>query len=234
MHHKQQRVFVRITMLTAFVAMLLITFAPFSVFLFKEAPHRIDPLVLVCWTTLHSMRVFFIAQFFLACICIRKRFEGLNKKLTSVFKQKLTQLVDSRVGKHFNDLCDVIEIMNETFTVPLIFVFTNILIKSIFAAFAVVNELKLDSDNSSVTLAMCGFALANYLALVVVATWEGSRLKTTATATGKIVTQMMCDGVFDQKQKTDFLFLQSQVRSRNVNVENFLFTINWNILLSVS
>jgi hypothetical protein len=231
--YKKQKAFVKAIVLTAFISLLLITFSPVSIVALKGFSERINALAIMCWGTLYFTRIFFVTQLYLACICIRKRFEGLNNKLDWLVRQKSPKIVDWRLGKLYNELCDVIDILNETFTAPFVFIFPNILIKSIFAAFALVHEFKLQSPNNSYVYVICGFALVNYLGLVIVVAREGSRLTTTATATGAIITQMMSGDQLNQTQKTDFIFLQSQVRGRNVGVKNFLFTINWKVLLSV-
>jgi 7tm Chemosensory receptor len=221
-------------MMLATLITIFFTFTPFLVFFAKGMPEKIDKLVLVCWCVLHSTRAFFTTQFFLACQCICVRFEELNEKLLRFKKQKPLPAVDWRIGKLFNSLCDLIDILNDSFTTPFVLIFPNILIKAIFAAFALANELMLNSPDSMIALIISVFALMNYLSILIVVSWVGSKLKTTGLVTSKIIAQIMSEGIFDQKQKTDFMFLQSQARSRNVSVENFLFSINWKTLLSVS
>lgn len=38
----------------------------------------------------------------------------------------------------------------------------------------------------------------------------------------------------DMNDKIDFIFLMTQIQTRNLKVQNFLFKINWSVLLTVS
>jgi 7tm Chemosensory receptor len=111
---------------------------------------------------------------------------------------------DRRIGKLYNELCDVIDSLNKIFTNPCVVIFPNILIKSIFAAFAVVYEFKLQSENTSIVYVICGFAFVNYFGLVMVTVSEGSRLTTKATDTSTIITQMISGDQLNQTQKKKF------------------------------
>lgn len=61
----------------------------------------------------------------------------------------------------------------------------------------------------------------------------GSSLATTATQTHQIISQAMNESHLTVYQKIDFISLLTQLRSRNFNVQNDIFIINWNVLLQV-
>jgi hypothetical protein len=236
--HKRHKTFVKFVLVIAMTFLLLIGFTPLTIYLLKESPDQVHPIFVayscVCWFTVHFIRIFFVTQFFLACCCLKTRFKLLNDKLLKLKQQKSFTAIDWRFGQLFNSLCDLVDMSNGSFTIPFIIILPNILTKSIFAAYAIASQFHLSSSDSLVTLIMCGFFLLNYSLILILLSWIGSDLEKTAGETGKIITQMMSEGFVHQHQKTDFMFLQSQVRSRNVNVQNFLFSINWRIAMSVS
>lgn len=84
------------------------------------------------------LRMFFIAQFILACAAIHVRFKALNKELERrkvkaskeiVSKRKLSDTLE--MEKVFQKICDCIDIVNETFTFHFVFIFTIVLVNQI-------------------------------------------------------------------------------------------------------
>lgn len=53
----------------------------------------------------------------------------------------------------------------------------------------------------------------------------------TAVLVGKIMKTQSSE--LDQSHENALVFLMTHIRARNLNVQNFLFMINWNILLTV-
>lgn len=49
-----------------------------------------------------------------------------------------------------------------------------------------------------------------------------------------IVSKVVDDSESNELQKIDFSFSMEHMNTRNLNVENILFTIDWNVLLTVS
>lgn len=80
---------------------------------------------------------FFVAQFNLACFAIRKRFVALNNYLnksntkTECKKFGASCVMNENFCKSYFKLCEVIEIVNETFTFPLIFIYGFFMVSTI-------------------------------------------------------------------------------------------------------
>lgn len=70
--------------------------------------------------------------------------------------------------------------------------------------------------------------------LTITVIYAGSSLTNEAKATAANFSKFMNEFVESENDKLDFIYLMSHLRSRNLNVENFLFVINWKILLAVS
>lgn len=85
-------------------------------------------------------RFCFITQFILACSAVRVRFESLNDhvnsfKLHKKFKIVSTKsLVSVEFRQSYFQLCDAIDIINDTFTLHLAFIFAIFLVSRIISA----------------------------------------------------------------------------------------------------
>jgi hypothetical protein len=82
--------------------------------------------------------------------------------------------------------------------------------------------------------------LFNGLGLVIHTAWISatvyfgdSTTKTAQTGT-EILGRFMSTKHFSDKEKLNLMFVMSQLRSRNVCIQNTLFKINWSVLLTVS
>lgn len=61
---------------------------------------------------------------------------------------------------------------------------------------------------------------------------SGSSTTKEAQATTEIFSRVM--NHHTERQKIDFVHFMALIRSRNLNIENFLFKINWNVFMIVS
>lgn len=64
--------------------------------------------------------------------------------------------------------------------------------------------------------------------------YAGNSLTKEAEATAAIVSKFMHEFTQNECEKLDFIYSINHLKSRNLNVENFLFVIDWKILLVVS
>ena len=62
----------------------------------------------------------------------------------------------------------------------------------------------------------------------------GSKVTATAKETLKIISQIVDQQKFSESEKIDFIFFMSQARSRDFDIQNDLFKINWSVLVTVS
>jgi 7tm Chemosensory receptor len=236
LNHKKHKTCVKMSMLLVIFTVFLSSFSPPVVFFFYGS--TLNPLRLTCWFTLHFIRTVFVLQFCLACACVRKRFEALNNHIKLTTKTRkidfFSRKLDLMFGNVYNDLCKAIVAINETFATPLILIFSNILLKSIFAAYAIIDQLRGDQLSRFAFAVIQGLLLVNLLCLVVFTSCEGSRLTNAAQHTRVLVSELMNECEFTREQKSELVYLTSQMRMKKLNVETFLFTINWNVFLTVN
>lgn len=97
---------------------------------------RIDFLNTLSNLYINVYRTFFAAQFILACLTVKKRFECLNNQLKTSLKSRAldlktiaaNRLIHLELRRVIFQLCDIIEVINETFTFHIIFIFTIFLV----------------------------------------------------------------------------------------------------------
>lgn len=80
----------------------------------------------LCFGYINVFKIFYIAQFILACSAIRTRFRTINQKFKYINKPTTTL----NLRKCFHGLSDAILIINDTFTSQFIFLFINIMVNS--------------------------------------------------------------------------------------------------------
>lgn len=84
------------------------------------------------------------------------------------------------------------------------------------------------------TLVMHVVDMSMNLLTLITPIYATSSLTNEAEGTALIISKIMNESVFNEDQKIDFMFFITQVRARNLNVQNMFFKINWNVLLTVS
>lgn len=115
---------------------------------------------------LHSC--FYTSQFSLATLAVKERFKLINKYFFGVEKSFQMRRVDhflnssNKTSKQqskiypayrdhselklfselYSDLCDLIEIINSTFTIQIVFVLTSLIVTNIFSAYSALRELR--------------------------------------------------------------------------------------------
>lgn len=52
--------------------------------------------------------------------------------------------------------------------------------------------------------------------------------------TSKILNEALLQTELTEAQKIDFIFLMIQIQTRNLKLQNIFFSIDWNVLLTVS
>lgn len=86
------------------------------------------------------------------------------------------------------------------------------------------------SDNLYINMKL----LLYQLSMIVVSVHAGSALTSSAKDTSGIISKIMNEPFHDEPQKFELIYLMTQTRSRNLNVQNSVFIINWNVFLAVS
>ena len=78
-----------------------------------------------------------------------------------------------------------------------------------------------------------GVSLFHFTLIAVIAVHFCSSLTDTANATVVTLSKLVATTELNEAQKVDFIFSMTQIRSRNLNIQNIFFKINWNVLLTV-
>lgn len=135
-----------------------------------------------------------------------------------------------------SDLCDIIELINKTFTTQIVFVMTGLLVTNVFFAYSALNEYiyRLYSSSLLVTLTNIACITIQYSIKALVA-HAGSSTTRESEKTLVLVTKVLAftksgDDVACEPK----MILLAQMQYRKKNLENIFFNINWNLILTVS
>lgn len=214
---------------------------------------------------INVLRVFYLTQFILATSAIRVRFKALN----SVFKRRNSKPVWTsfsyldmtkiwEVERIFQQLCDCIDIVNDTFTFQIVFVYAVLLVTfivwfSVFphkslliviflffqlldvtSAYGIIHELLKPSEISFFTFCLNGTAFSCHTFLIIIPIYFARAATVAAKTTLRIASKSMKGTRFSDSQKIDMICVLTQMKLRDVNFQNIFFRFDWPILLAVS
>ena len=258
--YKQQKTFAVKATLAIVLNSAVIPCFNAAVFLIQGLFMAIIIFQYLSYSIINNLRTLYIAQLSLACLSIQKRFKVLNNSLVEMIRKEnfkfMTSLSNLNIRKAYHDLCNLIDIINETFTFHFILLFPNVLVRtistcagcvkcllinfrlfqiaSVFSAFGLVRELENSSEPFSILMIISVFGMLYYLTLIVLTIYAGSALTKEAEKTTLVINCSIAEVELTEAQKIDFVFFMSQIRSRNLNVQNIFFKINWRTLMAVS
>jgi mannitol/fructose-specific phosphotransferase system IIA component len=89
-------------------------------------------------------------------------------------------------------------------------------------------------DSSIFTLTNDGGCFLFYLLVQIAVVHAGSKTTNEARKTSVIFSQIINNLNPNDSMKTDFIFFIGQANSRDLNLQNKLFLINWSTLVTVS
>lgn len=133
----------------------------------------------------------------------------------------------------YYDLCDAIKIFNATFTIHIVFVMINLLLTDVFAAFGTIRELLMEAKKSRFLVLSNSAWIALHYGIKTLIAFAGSSTTKEAEKTLVLVIQLIGMTNSDKELKTDLNFLLIQMHSRNKNLKNNFFIINWKLILTV-
>lgn len=123
----------RFSFLIVLIIIELTSFVP-VVFYSIGYADTLNSNALLCFNYINIFRYLYSSQFVLASIVVRSRFEAINERLSSGMKSERAKLLNT-VGPLYHRLCDVIELINRTFTMHLVIVLTVVLVRKIAEQF---------------------------------------------------------------------------------------------------
>lgn len=133
-NHKQQRMKTfRFSFLIVLIIIELTSFVPIVLYSIDYAD-TLSINALLCYNYINLFRYLYSSQFVLASIAVRSRFEAINERLGSSMKPERAKLLHA-VGPLYHRLCDVIELINRTFTMHLVIVLTLVLVRKVAELF---------------------------------------------------------------------------------------------------
>jgi hypothetical protein len=203
------------------------------VYLLNGTPYETSNESMIAHCCLNFTRNLYVGQFYLACINVRARIDALNSHLeANLMRKKFSkhERFSFKYGKLFGGLCDSIERVNSFATKPFALYFPLFTVYNIFSAYGIVKNIMQSSVINYITLYLFGYCLL----LLAFVCREGDRLTRSAKATMHIFGQIMSENEHNKDQQVDLTFLSTQMRLRNLKVQNFLFTIDTKTFLAVS
>lgn len=90
------------------------------------------------------------------------------------------------------------------------------------------------TSNSFFILTFNGVAFFIYLAFKITAIRTGSSTTKEGLKTQILFSKVLRDENFDEMQKLDLVCFMTQVKARDLNLQNDFFRINWSVLVTVS
>lgn len=105
---------------------------------------------------------------------------------------------------------------------------------NIFGLYGVVKEVFQPSGQAYIALTANIIGVMNNLVGQTIVVFFGSRLSSEAKKSEKIFSKFMSSSEFYETQKSHFVYLLTQMHSREMAVENFLFKLDWKVFIAVS
>lgn len=189
---------------------------------------------------------FYTAQFSCAALAIRERLKMLNEYSSSFveckarFRDKIVVVRQEKFNlklfsKLYNDLCDLIELSNETFTWQLIIVMTNLLMIDIFAFYGILREFIVHNVEKFKFLILANTTWCTFQFLIkFFMAYCGKNTTGEAEKSLVIITRLVEQLDRNDQLTVDLNLLLGQMRGRNKKLENVFFTINYKLILAVS
>lgn len=144
-NHKRHRTVVRILIFAQLFVAVNITLHIPLVHYFHGELSNMKSFEMLSLGLVNLLRLVFSTQFILAAVTVRVRFAAFNKSLLNTISGKKYQIVKTeyvlttKLRKIYLDLCDCIALVNETFTVQLIYIFTTAMVNILWIKWACID-----------------------------------------------------------------------------------------------
>jgi hypothetical protein len=164
-----------------------------------------------------------------------KAFPLTSANRSLLIKQRYTRSFNSKLFVElYHNLCDLIDIVNSTFTFPLIFITFYFMIVNLFSCYDHILIYVTEPRYFFNTIVTEGLSTMFTFSLQVISVYSAMRtsqkLRETPVIVSKIINSENCSEINRRNLET----LLSQIQYRNLNFENSLFVIDWKLLLAVS
>lgn len=133
----------------------------------------------------------------------------------------------------YSDLCDLIDLINSTFTFHVALIMIIFFSIDVFACYGAIREFRTDSSKFSYLIAMNTLWLfVQYLIKCVIAQ-AGSSTTIESEKSIVLVTKLIAKMSTHHDMKVEMNYLLFHIQVRKKNIENIFFTISWNLILAV-
>ena len=128
-NHGRHRKFVVHTIILSIIVSLFTTIHPFLL-IYLGFQDNIYLFFYFIFFYIEALKIFYVFQFYFASLALRERFKYLNQYLESFMDQKKLKPANTlrNVRKLYLDLCDLIELVNSTYTFHLVLVLIIVLV----------------------------------------------------------------------------------------------------------
>lgn len=186
--------------------------------------------------------LFYVCQFSCAALAVKHRFGILNDYLensvitTSIWDKNVVskKALDLRFfAESYNKLCDILQIINATFTLHLVITLLNFMAIEIFGGYGVIRELTLPSRNFMNLIASLAWILSHFPIKIFMA-YSGKSTTEEAERSLVLVSKIIInteDHHKEQKNALNIILHLLQVREKKLS--NVFFSIDFNIILVV-
>lgn len=138
------------------------------------------------------------------------------------------------MSSFYNELCDLIDSINSTFTLQLGFVMINLLLTDVFSAYGVLREIMSKSTPLKFIITANGTGMLIQYSIRALMAFSGSSTTNEAEKSLVLVNKILANTDSNDPLRADLLILLHQMRYINKKLKNNFFTVNWNVLLVVS
>lgn len=184
------------------------------------------------------MEYFFVSQFALFTMLIRNRVDKITKYLksyiwTSIMSEKC--LPDPRqFVSLFQQLCKIIRMFNEVFSLSITFTLINLLMNEILSMYSFVYYIYKTKEFAVITdIFINGGWLIMNMILTVIICKSGHSVQNQTEKIESTILEFIDFNKSESFTKT-LETLHYRVKNTNKRIENIFFTINWKLLFMVS
>lgn len=225
--------------------------------------HQVIMVLLIANVHQLVFNYFYIVQFSCAALALKSRFEMLNKYIERCGWSKFMNLVHNSIptfsshpklcydkkvfniqqkndrfdielfSELYDDLCDLIEIINKTFTSQLVFVMAEFMSIEIFSGYGILREVLLTSRKMFLIIGNLFWIIFQYPVKFFMAS-AGSGTTDEAEKSLALITKLINRARHDELLRCQLNNLLIQLQCRNKKLSNVFFNINYNVILVVS
>lgn len=129
-------------------------------------------------------------------------------------------------------LCDGIDLVNSTFAFHVIIIFINAMYINIFMMFSLLKRIFQMNDPVIVHMYNISWILMQYFLQILIVS-SGSSVTENARNTSRLITKILNELELKEETSNSLQNFVSRVNSKNLEIRNACFTIDWKLLVTV-